>query len=241
LQPYTNPDQPLQANPVQEQKTILEVRGLVKELPMGRDKLAILKGVNMSVQAGEIIAIVGPSGSGKTTLLGLIGGLDTPTSGSIVLAGQEISKMGEDKLADVRNRTIGFVFQFFNLVPTLTALENVMLPVQFDDRSRFKPEKRARELLDMIGLGHRLNHKPKELSGGEQQRVAIARALANQPAILLGDEPTGNLDSERGEEILNLIQQLRRDLGLTVILVTHDPKVASRSDRILTMIDGNFI
>ncbi|MBN9387387.1 MAG: ABC transporter ATP-binding protein [Chloroflexi bacterium] len=208
---------------------------------MGREKLAILKGVNMSVQPGEIVAIVGPSGSGKTTLLGLIGGLDTPTSGSIVLAGQEISKLGEDKLADVRNRTIGFVFQFFNLVSTLTALENVMLPVQFDDKSRFKPEKRARELLELVGLGHRLNHKPRELSGGEQQRVAIARALANQPAILLGDEPTGNLDSERGEEILNLIQQLRRDLGLTVILVTHDPKVASRSDRTLTMKDGNFI
>lgn len=241
LQPISNPDQPLQANPVLEQRPILEVRGLVKELPMGREKLSILKGVNMTVLQGEIVAIVGPSGSGKTTLLGLIGGLDTPTSGSIVLAGQEISKLGEDKLADVRNRTIGFVFQFFNLVPTLTALENVMLPVQFDDRSRFKPEKRAKELLDMIGLGHRLNHKPKELSGGEQQRVAIARALANQPAILLGDEPTGNLDSERGEEILNLIQQLRRDMGLTVILVTHDPKVASRSDRILTMKDGNFI
>ncbi|OJV97827.1 MAG: hypothetical protein BGO39_07725 [Chloroflexi bacterium 54-19] len=220
---------------------MLEVRNLVKELPMGREKLAILKGVNMSVQPGEIVAIVGPSGSGKTTLLGLIGGLDTPTSGSIVLAGQEISKLGEDKLADVRNRTIGFVFQFFNLVSTLTALENVMLPVQFDDKSRFKPEKRARELLELVGLGHRLNHKPRELSGGEQQRVAIARALANQPAILLGDEPTGNLDSERGEEILNLIQQLRRDLGLTVILVTHDPKVASRSDRTLTMKDGNFI
>ncbi len=241
LQPISNPDQSLQASPVLEQRPILEVRGLVKELPMGREKLSILKGVNMTVLQGEIVAIVGPSGSGKTTLLGLIGGLDTPTSGSIVLAGQEISKLGEDKLADVRNRTIGFVFQFFNLVPTLTALENVMLPVQFDDRSRFKPEKRAKELLDMIGLGHRLNHKPKELSGGEQQRVAIARALANQPAILLGDEPTGNLDSERGEEILNLIQQLRRDMGLTVILVTHDPKVASRSDRILTMKDGNFI
>lgn len=219
---------------------ILQVSGLVKELPMGRDKLAILKGVNMSVMPGEIVAIVGPSGSGKTTLLGLIGGLDTPTSGSIMLAGQEISRLNEDKLADVRNRTIGFVFQFFNLVPTLTALENVMLPIQFDDKSRFSPEKRAKELLTMIGLGHRLNHKPKELSGGEQQRVAIARALANQPAILLGDEPTGNLDSERGEEILSLIQQLRRDLGLTVILVTHDPKVASRSDRILTMKDGNF-
>lgn len=219
---------------------ILQVSGLVKELPMGRDKLAILRGVNMSVLPGEIVAIVGPSGSGKTTLLGLIGGLDTPTAGSIVLAGQEISRLNEDKLADVRNRTIGFVFQFFNLVPTLTALENVMLPIQFDDKSRFSPEKRARELLTMIGLGHRLNHKPKELSGGEQQRVAIARALSNQPAILLGDEPTGNLDSERGEEILTLIQQLRRDLGLTVILVTHDPKVASRSDRILTMKDGNF-
>ncbi len=241
MQPISNPNQPLQPNPVLEQRPILEVRNLVKELPMGRDKLAILKGVNMSVQPGEIVAIVGPSGSGKTTLLGLIGGLDTPTGGSIVLAGQEISKLGEDKLADVRNRTIGFVFQFFNLVPTLTALENVMLPVQFDDKSRFKPEKRAKELLDLVGLGHRLNHKPKELSGGEQQRVAIARALANQPALLLGDEPTGNLDSERGEEILNLIQQLRRDMGLTVILVTHDPKVASRSDRTLTMKDGNFI
>ncbi len=220
---------------------ILQVSGLVKELPMGRDKLAILKGVNMAVMPGEIVAIVGPSGSGKTTLLGLIGGLDTPTSGSIVLAGQEISRLNEDKLADVRNRTIGFVFQFFNLVPTLNALENVMLPIQFDNKSRFNPEKRAKELLTMIGLGQRLTHKPKELSGGEQQRVAIARALANQPAVLLGDEPTGNLDSERGEEILNLIQQLRRDLGLTVILVTHDPKVASRSDRILTMKDGNFI
>jgi putative ABC transport system ATP-binding protein len=241
LQPFSDTDQPLQPNPVLEQRPILEVRDLVKELPMGRDRLAILKGVNMSVRPGEIVAIVGPSGSGKTTLLGLIGGLDTPTSGSVVLAGQEISKLGEDKLADVRNRTIGFIFQFFNLVPTLTALENVMLPVQFDDKSRFKPEKRAKELLDLVGLGHRLNHKPKELSGGEQQRVAIARALANQPALLLGDEPTGNLDSERGEEILNLIQQLRRDLGLTVILVTHDPKVASRSDRILTMKDGNFI
>ena len=241
MQPFSDTDQPLQPNPVLEQRPILEVRGLVKELPMGRDRLAILKGVNMSVRPGEIVAIVGPSGSGKTTLLGLIGGLDTPTSGSVVLAGQEISKLGEDKLADVRNRTIGFVFQFFNLVPTLTALENVMLPVQFDDKSRFKPEKRAKELLDLVGLGHRLNHKPKELSGGEQQRVAIARAQANQPALLLGDEPTGNLDSERGEEILNLIQQLRRDLGLTVILVTHDPKVASRSDRILTMKDGNFI
>lgn len=220
---------------------ILATHNLVKELPIGREKLAILKGVNMTIMPGEIVAIVGPSGSGKTTLLGLIGGLDTPTSGSIMLAGQEISRLSEDKLADVRNRTIGFVFQSFNLVPTLTALENVMLPIQFDDRKRFSPDKRARELLGIVGLTERLHHKPKQLSGGEQQRVAIARALANQPAILLGDEPTGNLDSERSDEILDLIANLRRDLGLTVILVTHDPKVANRSDRILTMKDGNFI
>jgi putative ABC transport system ATP-binding protein len=224
------------------QRPILEVRDLVKELSTGgREKLRILKGVNMQIMKGEIVAIVGPSGSGKTTLLGQIGGLDSPTSGSVILDGQDISRLNEDKLADVRNRTIGFVFQFFNLVPTLTALENVMLPIQFDDKSRFNPDKRARELLQIVGLGHRLTHKPKELSGGEQQRVAIARALANQPALLLGDEPTGNLDSERGIEILNLIEKLRHELGLTVVIVTHDPNVAGRCDRILTMKDGNFI
>jgi len=221
--------------------TILETRGLTKELPMGKEKIVILKGVDLTVEQGEVVAIVGPSGCGKTTLLGLIGGLDTPSAGTIVLAGQEISKLSEDKLADVRNRTIGFVFQFFNLVPTLSALENVALPVQFDDKSRFNPEKRAKELLNLVGLGHRLNHKPKELSGGEQQRVAIARALANQPALLLGDEPTGNLDSERGQEILDLILNLRRDMGLTVVMVTHDPKIASKADRVLPMKDGRFV
>jgi putative ABC transport system ATP-binding protein len=221
--------------------TILEARNLTKELAMGREKISILRGLNLSVEQGEVVAIVGPSGCGKTTLLGLIGGLDTPTSGSITLAGQEISRLSEDKLANVRNRTIGFVFQFFNLVPTLTALENVALPVQFDDKSNFNPEKRSRELLTLVGLGHRLKHKPKELSGGEQQRVAIARALANQPAILLGDEPTGNLDSEKGQEILELIFRLRQELGLTVILVTHDPKVAGRADRVLHMKDGQFV
>jgi len=222
-------------------KPILEVRNLTKELPLGKEKVSILRGVDMTVMSGEMVAIVGPSGSGKTTLLGLIGGLDTPTSGTVMLAGQDISHLKEDKLADVRNRTIGFVFQFFNLVPTLTAMENVALPIQFDDHSKFNPEKRAKELLNLVGLGHRLNHKPKELSGGEQQRVAVARALANQPAVLLGDEPTGNLDSERGEEILALIQQLRHDLGLTVIIVTHDPKIAARTDRTLTMKDGQFV
>jgi putative ABC transport system ATP-binding protein len=220
---------------------ILIGRGLTKELPLGKEKISILRGVDITVNKGEIVSIVGPSGSGKTTLLGIIGGLDSPTGGTIEIAGQEISKLSESKLADVRNRTIGFVFQFFNLVPTLSALENVMLPIQFDDKSKFSPDKRAKELLNLVGLGHRLNHKPKELSGGEQQRVAIARALANQPAILLGDEPTGNLDSTRGEELLDLLQQLRRDLSLTVIVVTHDPKVASWADRTLTMKDGTFV
>jgi putative ABC transport system ATP-binding protein len=220
---------------------ILIGRGLTKELPLGKEKISILRGVDIIVNKGEIVSIVGPSGSGKTTLLGIIGGLDSPTGGTIEIAGQEISKLSESKLADVRNRTIGFVFQFFNLVPTLSALENVMLPIQFDDKSKFSPDKRAKELLNLVGLGHRLNHKPKELSGGEQQRVAIARALANQPAILLGDEPTGNLDSTRGEELLDLLQQLRRDLSLTVIVVTHDPKVASWADRTLTMKDGTFV
>jgi putative ABC transport system ATP-binding protein len=225
----------------QGRPVILEVRNLTKELPLGKETVNILKGVDMEVYQGEVVAIVGPSGCGKTTLLGLIGGLDTPSSGQVMVAGQEIGHLKEDKLADVRNRTIGFVFQFFNLVPTLSALENVMLPVQFDNKSKFNPEKRAKELLTLVGLGHRLNHKPKQLSGGEQQRVAIARALANQPSILLGDEPTGNLDSERGTEILNLIQRLRQELGLTVVMVTHDPKVAGWADRRFVMQDGRFV
>jgi putative ABC transport system ATP-binding protein len=225
----------------QGRPVILEVRNLTKELPLGKETVNILKGVNMEVYQGEVVAIVGPSGCGKTTLLGLIGGLDTPSGGQVMVAGQEIGHLKEDKLADVRNRTIGFVFQFFNLVPTLSALENVMLPVQFDNKSKFNPEKRAKELLTLVGLGHRLSHKPKQLSGGEQQRVAIARALANQPSILLGDEPTGNLDSERGAEILNLIQRLRQELGLTVVMVTHDPKVAGWADRRFVMQDGRFV
>ncbi len=218
---------------------IVECRNITKEVQLNREqKLTILHGVNFQVNQGEMVAIVGASGSGKTTMLGLIGGLDTPTSGEVFINGQNISKMKEKELAHVRNRTIGFVFQFFNLVPTLTALENVMLPVQFDKKAQFKPEERARELLDLVGLSHRLTNRPNQLSGGEQQRVAIARALANQPALLLGDEPTGNLDSQRSQEILELLADLRRRLGLTVCLVTHDPKIAALCDRVVTMTDG---
>jgi ABC-type lipoprotein export system ATPase subunit len=219
--------------------SIVECRNITKTVSVNRDqKLTILNGVNFQVNKGEMVAIVGASGSGKTTMLGIIGGLDIPTSGDVFIAGQTVSKMKEKQLAQVRNRTIGFVFQFFNLVPTLSALENVALPVQFDKKPQFKPEERARELLELVGLGHRLNNKPNQLSGGEQQRVAIARALANQPAILLGDEPTGNLDSHRGQEILDLLTELRQKLGLTVCIVTHDPKIAARCDRQVTMVDG---
>lgn len=220
-------------------QTIVECRNITKEVKLNKEqKLEILHGVNFTINKGELVAIVGASGSGKTTMLGIIGGLDVPSSGQVLINGQDISKMREKELARVRNRTIGFVFQFFNLVPTLTALENVMLPVQFDKKAQFKPEDRAKELLELVGLGQRLNNRPTQLSGGEQQRVAIARALANQPALLLGDEPTGNLDSARSEEILGLLADLRRRLGLTVAIVTHDPKIAAMCDRQVTMKDG---
>ncbi|NWJ45755.1 MAG: ABC transporter ATP-binding protein [Chloroflexi bacterium] len=222
--------------------TIVDCRNITKTVRMSRDQnLTILHEANFQVKQGEMVAIVGASGSGKTTMLGIIGGLDVPTSGEGFIAGQNISKLKEKQLARVRNRTIGFVFQFFNLVPTLTALENVMLPVQFDKKAQFKPEERARELLGLVGLSNRLNNKPTQLSGGEQQRVAIARALANQPALLLGDEPTGNLDSQRGHEILDLLSDLRARLGLTVCIVTHDQYIAARCDRQVHMKDGMLI
>ena len=220
-------------------QTIIEGINITKEVKVNREeKLTILQGVNFQINQGEMVAIVGASGSGKTTLLGILGGLDVASSGQVFVQGQDTSRLREKELARLRNRTIGFVFQFFNLVPTLTALENVMLPIQFDKKPQFKPEERARELLELVGLGHRLNNRPTQLSGGEQQRVAIARALANQPALLLGDEPTGNLDSQRSQEILNLLSDLRYKLGLTVCLVTHDPQVAARCDRVVTMEDG---
>ncbi len=233
---FMNTNQPV-AQP--NSPAIIEVRNITKEVKLNREqKLTILNGVNFRVNQGEMVAIVGASGSGKTTMLGLIGGLDVPTTGQVFINGQDISKLKEKQLAQVRNRTIGFVFQFFNLVPTLTAVENVMLPIQFDKRQQFKPEERAKELLELVGLGHRLNNRPGQLSGGEQQRVAIARALANQPALLLADEPTGNLDSHRSDEILQLLTDLRQRLGLTVCIVTHDPKIAALCDRRVTMSDG---
>ena len=194
----------------------------------------------MEIYAGEMVGIVGPSGSGKSTLLGIIGGLDVPTAGRVEIDGVDITRMNEDQLTEIRNEKIGFIFQFFNLIPTLTALENVALPIQFARKPNFKPEKRAKELLNLLGLGDRLNHRPAELSGGQQQRVAIARALANNPPLLLADEPTGNLDTESGQMVMESLRRIRDDSGTTVVIVTHDPTLASQTDRVLTLVDGQI-
>lgn len=219
---------------------VIRVRQVTKELPMGKVTVHALRGVDLDIYAREMVAVVGPSGSGKSTLLGLIGGLDTPTHGKIELDGVDITRMNEDQLTEIRNEKIGFIFQFFNLIPTLTALENVALPIQFARKPQFNPEKRARELLDLLGLKDRMRHKPTELSGGQQQRVAIARALANNPPILLADEPTGNLDSEAGQVVLEALKRIQKEAGTTVVIVTHDPDFASFTDRTVTLIDGHI-
>jgi putative ABC transport system ATP-binding protein len=218
---------------------IVEIRDLRKEFRVGSQRVEALRGLDLAVQPGEMLSIVGPSGSGKSTLLGLIGGLDTPSSGTVLLDGQDISHMNERQLTRIRNAKIGFVFQFFNLIPTLTALENVELPIQFAAKRRFRPSKRARELLAHLGLEDRLHHRPMQLSGGEQQRVAIARALANDPPLLLADEPTGNLNTEAGALVMKTIEQLHAELNTTVIIVTHDPQVAGHTGRRLRLVDGS--
>jgi putative ABC transport system ATP-binding protein len=220
---------------------IVQVTKLKKDLTTGKTVVHALRGVDLMVEEGEYLAVVGPSGSGKTTLLGLIGGLDAPTEGRVVVTGVDITELGEDRLAEIRNAAVGFVFQFFNLIPTLTAQENVELPVQFAARARFDPSRRASELLELVGLGDRLHHRPPELSGGEQQRTAIARALANAPALLLVDEPTGNLDSATGEGVLRLLRRLCDESGQTVIMVTHDPRVATYADRVAFLQDGRIV
>jgi putative ABC transport system ATP-binding protein len=217
---------------------VIRVTDVKKRLPLGKTVVHALKGVSLTIQAGEMVGIVGPSGSGKSTLLGILGGLDTPTSGQVEIDGIDISNMNEDQLTDIRNEKIGFIFQFFNLIPTLTAVENVALPIQFARKPNYKPIQRSRELLDLLGLGDRMNHRPSELSGGQQQRVAIARALANNPPILLADEPTGNLDTESGMRVLDALRTIRQEAGTTVIMVTHDRKIARQVNRVLTLVDG---
>lgn len=219
---------------------VIRAENITRDLKLGSHTVHALRGVDMEIFPNEMVGIIGPSGSGKSTLLGIIGGLDSPTDGMIEIDGLDITRMNENQLTDVRNQKIGFIFQFFNLIPTLTAWENVALPIEFAQTRRRKPDQRAKELLAMLGLGDRLHHRPRELSGGQQQRVAIARALANDPPILLADEPTGNLDSKSGDAVLAALNAIRDENGTTVVLVTHDPKLAAQMDRVLTLVDGTI-
>jgi putative ABC transport system ATP-binding protein len=219
---------------------MIAVAGLRKSLRTGSSTVDILKGIDFNVARGEFVAIMGASGSGKSTLLGLLAGLDNPSEGSVALNGTAISDLPEDKLAQLRGRTIGFVFQSYQLIPTLTALENVLLPYELNDDTggRAAGLARARQLLTSVGLEARMDHYPVQLSGGEQQRVALARAFVLHPPIVLADEPTGNLDSVNGQHILDLLLTLNRAEGTTLVLVTHDPALAQHATRIITLSDG---
>ncbi len=207
----------------------------------GKRVVVALDSVDLAIQKGEMVSLVGPSGSGKSTLLNLIGGLDTPSGGQITIDGERLSGLSDDGLTRVRRDKIGFIFQFFNLLPTLSCVENVSLPLHLRGWSRKKADERSRELLELVKLGHRLEHQPDELSGGERQRVAIARALSIFPPILLADEPTGNLDSTTGSEILALIHDVHQSLGATVLMVTHDRGVAESCQRTISLKDGHIV
>ncbi len=218
--------------------SVIETVDLVKEYPQAYTVLRVLNRVNLSVEPGEFMAIMGPSGSGKSTLLNMIGALDKPTSGKVYIDGVDLSTLNDNQLADLRNEYIGFIFQFFNLIPRMGALGNVELPMAIKGVPRGERKERAQKLLEMVGLGGRMDHKPTQLSGGEQQRVAVARALVNDPSVLLCDEVTGNLDSKTGYEIMNLLRSLNEEQGKTFVVVTHDPAVAQLTDRLVQLRDG---
>jgi len=218
----------------------LETIQLTKQYRMGSLFVDALRGVDLSIQTGEFVAIMGPSGSGKSTLLHLMGGLDTPTSGEVILAGQPLSQLRDAELTRIRRLKVGFVFQFYNLIPTLTAAENIALPLLIDGAPVERYRERLEELLHLVSLSDRAQHKPDQLSGGQQQRVAIARAFINQPEIVLADEPTGNLDTRSGTAILELLQRSCAELGATIVMVTHDPRAASYAQRVIFLRDGEI-
>ncbi len=216
---------------------VIIAENLTKVYKMGEVEVHALRGLSLQIFKGEVVSIVGPSGSGKSTLMNILGCLDHPTAGSYKLDGEEVAHLRDDQLAEIRNRKVGFIFQSFNLLPRATALSNVELPLRYSGMTTGRRE-RARQSLVAVGLENRVNHRPYELSGGQQQRVAIARALVNDPAIIMADEPTGNLDSKVGQEIMDLLKNLNRDRGTTLIIVTHDPKIAAQTQRVIRIADG---
>lgn len=218
---------------------IVETEGLRKVYGEGAAQVRALDGVDLEVQPGEFVAVMGPSGCGKSTLLNMIGGLDRPTSGRVCIDGEDVTTLDDDRLTELRRRRIGFVFQFFNLIPVLNAIENAALPLTLDGDA--KAQTRAKDWLEKVGLGERLKNRPDQLSGGQQQRVAVARALSTEPALVLADEPTGNLDSKSATEIALLLQQVSRDWGRSVLMVTHDPRIAAYAKRLVLMKDGRII
>lgn len=219
---------------------MIQLKNITKSFDLNKNKVEVLKGINLQIADDEFIALMGPSGSGKSTLLGILAGIDSPTSGEIYIYGQDISKKKEDELARFRNENVGIVFQAYNLIPSLNAIQNVKAPLYAGKNKLTSKEidERAKKLLDIVGLSHRETHKPGELSGGEQQRVAIARALINNPKILVADEPTGNLDAKTGEEIMDLILKINKDMHLTIIMATHNEEIAKLADRVVNISDG---
>lgn len=220
---------------------LIKLEGVWKEYQLGKIKLTVLRDVNLVIEQGSFLAILGQSGSGKSTLLNIIGQLDTPTKGKVFFEGKDTSQLSDDQLADIRSKKVGFVFQQFNLLHSLTALENVMMPGVFGALSEREREASAQKALQSLGLAERINHRPSELSGGEQQRVAIARALINNPALIVADEPTGNIDSETGKVIMDILSDLNKKEGKTVIVVTHETTLASYADKIINIKDGQIV
>ncbi|HEX9828351.1 MAG TPA: ABC transporter ATP-binding protein [Flavobacteriaceae bacterium] len=216
---------------------IIKIRNIIRDFQLGQETVHVLKDIDLDIDKGEYVAIMGPSGSGKSTLMNLIGCLDTPTAGSYVLNGKDVSQMSDDELADIRNKEIGFVFQTFNLLPRTTALDNVALPMVYAGASKKDRTERAVQVLADVGLSDRMDHRPNQLSGGQRQRVAVGRALVNKPSIILADEPTGNLDSKTGVEIMNLFEDIHK-AGNTIIVVTHEEEIASHAQRVIRLRDG---